>query len=114
MNASLRLFLVVGALAVLVAIAQRIRKQRIQMQDAIFWVVLAGVLVLVALFPGLAYSVSDALGITSPSNFVFLVTIAVLLVKCFANASEISLLKARVNQLSQELGLAEAEKREEA
>ena len=84
------------------------------MQDSIFWVVLSVLLVVVAVFPGLVYGISEALGIASPSNFVFLVIIAVLLSKQFVDAEEISQLKHRVTQLAQEIALSGADTHNDA
>ena len=43
----------------------------------------------------------------SPSNFVFLLMLVLLMAKMFANSSEISMLKHRVNELAQENALLE-------
>lgn len=102
----LRALLVIGALLSLWVVCARVKKSRILVEDAIFWLVLAAVLVLLALFPQIAIVVSAALGFMSPSNFVYLVVIVLLLWKAFANSSEISRLKSRVNELAQEVALA--------
>ena len=109
MALALRIFLFAGAVCVLLSIASRIRRKKIQMQDSIFWVVLSAILVLVAIFPRILYGVSEMLGFASPSNFVFLVIIAVLLIKQFDDAEQISTLKHRVNQLAQEIALAHSD-----
>ena len=106
---SLRVLLVAGALVVLGAVCTRVRAKRIQMQDAIFWLVLVVALALAAIFPRVVYAISDLIGFMSPSNLVFLTMIAVLFAKTFADACEISTLKHRVNQLSEELALAGAD-----
>lgn len=106
MSTSLRLLLVIGALCALVAVGSRVKKSKILMEDAIFWVVAAVVLVIVAAFPSIAINLAFALGFLSPANFVFLVIIALLLWKVFTNSSELSRLKAKVNELAQEVALA--------
>lgn len=102
MSRWLRILLVVGAFLMLYVVIRRIKKRKILMQDAIYWVVLAVVLVLVALFPGVIISLAYALGFYSPSNFVFLVIVALLLVKIFSNSAEISMLRHKVEELAQE------------
>lgn len=106
MSTSLRLLLVIGAVCALAAVGSRVKKSKILMEDAIFWVVAAAVLVVVAAFPGIAIDLAYALGFMSPANFVFLVIIALLLWKVFTNSSELSRLKAKVNELAQEVALA--------
>ena len=109
----LRALLVVGALLALWIVCSRVKKSKILMEDAIFWTVLAFVLVLLGVFPQIAICVSHALGFMSASNFVYLVVMVLLLWKVFTNSSEISRLKAKVNELAQELALARMEEEED-
>lgn len=102
----LRILLVIGALLSLAMVGQQVKKNKILIEDAVFWVVLAAVLVIMALFPGLVMSFAYYLGFMSASNFVYLVVIALLLWKVFTNSAEISRLKAKVNELAQEIALA--------
>lgn len=110
----LRLLLVAGAVIAFCFIANRIRKSKILMGDAIFWVLLSLLLVVIAVFPGIAFFFSELLGFMSPSNFVFLLIMVLLMAKMFANSSEISMLKHRVNELAQENALLEKRLRDEA
>ena len=48
---------------------------------------------------------SEILGFISPSNFVYLVVICLLLIKLFELSSELSLLSYKVNVLAQKLAL---------
>lgn len=103
---TLRMLLLVGAVFALVIIARRVKRSKIQMEDSIYWLVLALILVINAIFPGIAIFFSSQLGFISASNFVFLVVIALLLIKEFSNSADISLLKHKVNDLAQEIALA--------
>jgi len=109
LSISLRILLVTGAVLVFAAIALRVKKSRMQIQDALFWLVLGALLVVMSLFPGIAMFFARLFQVQSPTNFVFLAAIAILLVKQFDDASQISQLKHRVNQLTQEVGLSETE-----
>ena len=112
MSLSLRILLIVCALIALFFVAKRVKKRKILMEDAIFWVVLSVVFVIVAIVPEIAFICSDFLGFVSPSNFIFLIIIALLLMKVFTCTSEISLLKYRVNELAQEIALRDKEDEE--
>lgn len=109
----LRLLLVVGALLALWVVCSRVKKSKILVEDAIFWFVAAAVLVVLAAFPGIAVCISQALGFISPANFVYLAIICLLLWKVFTTASEVSRLKARVNELAQEVALAHMDEHDE-
>ena len=107
MSFALRMLLVLGAVLALAFVIHRIRKSMLLMGDAIFWVALTVLLVILAIFPGIAITCSQLLGFISPSNFVFLFITVLLMAKMFANSSEISMLKHRVNELAQEEALFE-------
>ena len=113
MSLALRLVLMVGAIITFVLIAQQVRKRRIQVEDAIFWVVLSGVLLLLAFFPGIAYFFANLFGFQAASNFVFCALIAILIVREFSSSAEISRLKHKVNQLVEEIALAVKEREDE-
>lgn len=102
---SLRIMLVCGALFALGVVGRKVKKNKILVEDAVFWVVSAFILVLLALFPDIAVNIAYALGFVSPSNFVYLCIIALLLWKVFVNSAEISRLKNKVDELAQEIAL---------
>lgn len=103
---SLRALLVIGALLALAVVGRQVKKDKIMIEDAVFWVVVSAILVLLALFPGIAITLAYRLGFMSASNFVYLAIIVLLLWKVFTNSAEISRLKAKVNELAQEMALA--------
>lgn len=109
MSASLRIFLLICAVLVLVFIFRKIKKSEFEIADSIFWFMFVMVLVVLAVFPQIAFSLSKALGFVSPSNFIFLVVIAVLLIRVFSLNAEVAHLRAKVNGLIQEIALREHE-----
>lgn len=102
----LRLLLIAGAAFALIVVGRKIRKQKILFEDAVFWVVVAMIFVILAVFPEIAICLAAALGFMSASNFIYLCIIALLLWKVFVNSAEISRLKAKVDELAQEIALA--------
>lgn len=105
MSIMIRILCVVGSFVTLLFITSNIRRSKVQIEDSIFWVVLAAALLVVAIFPGLASTISGLLGFQAPSNFVFVVVIAILLAKLFTLSTEVSSLKHRLNELAQEEAL---------
>lgn len=103
----LDIFLIVGAVATLAFVGVNIRKSQIKTSDAVFWFVFVLCLLVLALFPQIAFALSDLLGFQSPSNFVFLVIVAILLIKEFTASVEIAKLKSKVTNLVQEVALTE-------
>ena len=114
MSYAIRILCVVGALAMFAFIARSVRAKKVQIEDSLFWIVLSASLVVVAIFPRIATTLSRLLGFQAPSNFVFVVVIAILLAKLFSLSTEVSSLRYRLHELAQEQALMGAtEERED-
>ena len=113
MSGTLRLLLLFAALLTAGWILYKIRKLTVKMEDAIFWMIFAGILCILGLFPHVTYWLTDRLGIMSPANLIFLVIIFLLLEKVFTLSIIVSQLEEKVTVLSAEVALRShaAEKR---
>lgn len=111
MGITLRIFLIVGSALVFLAIANSVRKSRIQMADSVFWVAFTLVILIIAIFPGIAYFFSNLLGFQSPSNFVFLLIIGLLLIREYQSSAQISVLRHKLEQVAQDVALSDHERR---
>lgn len=105
MNPVLRLALVASALVVLLFVTRKIRKAQFSTADCSFWLLMSVCLLLVAMFPSIAYYFSRLLGIQSPANFIFLAVIALLLVREFTIQVQLTQLRSKVSKLCQEIAL---------
>ncbi len=101
----LRVCLIVGSLITAVYVLRRVRHAKIQIEDTIFWLLFSGVLLVLAVFPGIAYWASRLLGFQSPINFVYIVVIFLLLVKQFLLSIRISQLDSRLRILTEQVAL---------
>ena len=81
MTTTLRFFLVIASLLTVIWILRKIRKMKVKMEDAIFWLVFSALIIVLAIFPEISYWLSKLLGIESPANLVFLFVICLLLEK---------------------------------
>lgn len=107
MTGVLRAFLAICAAVVFIFVARQVKKARFGAADSLFWLLLSAGLIIVAVFPGIAYFFSRLLGFQSPSNFVFLVVIALLLAREFSQQSELVALRRKLASLVQESSLNE-------
>lgn len=105
MSLAIRILCVVGAIATFAFITTSIRAKKVQIEDSLFWILLSAALVVIAVFPRIATGLSRLLGFQAPSNFVFVVVIAILLAKLFSLSTEVSSLRYRLNELAQEEAL---------
>lgn len=113
MSHTLRLLLLVTALLTAVWILRKIRRLKVRMEDAIYWVVVAVLLAVLGIFPEVSYYLTRKLGMISPSNLIFLVIIFLLMEKVFTLSILVSQLEDKVTVLSAEVALRahSAEKR---
>lgn len=107
MTMTLRIALILVSVATFVLMMRKIRQSKVQIESAIFWIILALVLVVFSIFPGVADLVSRLLGIYATTNFLFLFAIFVLIVKVFYMTIHISQLETRVKELVQQMALDE-------
>lgn len=107
MSEILRIILIMISLLALLYILRKIRYSKLQIEYAIFWILCAIMLVVISVFPEIVYKVSQMLGMMSPVNVVFIVVIAILLLKVFMMTIELSQLENKVKELVQKIALDE-------
>ncbi|WP_418668117.1 DUF2304 domain-containing protein [Allofournierella sp.] len=102
-----RLLLIAGSLCTVLFILKRIRHAKIQIEDSIFWFIFSGLLLLLSLFPQIAYWVAARLGFISPINVVYLAIIFLLLIKQFFMSVRLSQMDSKIKALTQKVALNE-------
>lgn len=109
MSVALRGLLFLASLGMMVFVVRRIRRAQIRVEDTLFWMGFTLVLLVLSLFPDIAYWAARMIGIVSPVNFVFLCIIFVLMVKLFLMSVQVSMLTEKVKRLAQWAAIREAE-----
>lgn len=107
MTMTLRIVLILASMATFLQMMRKIRQSKVQIESAIFWIILALVLVVFSIFPPVADFIAHCLGIYSTANFLFLFAIFLLIVKVFEMTIHISQLETRVKELVQRMALEE-------
>lgn len=113
MTTTLRIALILASLGTFYLIVRKIRHSKMQIESAIFWIILAIVLVIYSLFPSVADFCAHLLGIYATTNFLFLFAIFALIVKVFYMTIHISQLETKVKELVQQMALEEKKHEEE-
>lgn len=112
MTTMLRLVLILVSAATMIMMLQKIRKAKLQIEDAIFWVLVSLMFVLFSLFPPVADFLAHMLGIYATVNFLFLFIIFLLLMRVFSMTIRMSQQETKLKELAQKLALYELEQRE--
>lgn len=109
----LRIILIIASLITTLYILRRIRHAKLQIEYAIFWLIFAGMLLVISVFPNLMIRLTRAVGMQSPINCVFLLVIFTLMIKLFMQTIEHSQLEDKLKQLTQRLAIEEKLREEE-
>ena len=105
MSNTLRYLLLAAAIITAIWILRKIRKLKVKLEDAIFWIIFAVFLAILGIFPELTYWATGKIGLMSPANLIFLVVIFLLIEKVFTLSMVVSQLEEKVTTLSAELAL---------
>jgi hypothetical protein len=107
-----QLFVIVLGLMVLLFILNQVRRKKIREEYSLLWILSATVLVLSATFIKGVEKLSQLVGIYYPPAFLFLIAILMVMVLQFHFSTVISSLREQNKNLTQDLGILEAEVKE--
>jgi hypothetical protein len=103
---------IAGAVITLAVVIELLRRRQLRERHAAWWL-LAGVLALIAgIFPGILTWAAGLLGIGLPTNLVFFVSIAILVVVCIQHSSELTRLEAKTRALAESVALLDLQARQ--
>lgn len=86
-------------------VGRKIRLAGMRIEDGFIWILASVVFIIISIFPEIIYAICIWFGIMSPTNLVYLLVIAFLLLLVFYNAIKISHLESRLDHLTQEIAL---------
>ena len=95
----------IAAIVLLILIVVSLKKSTISIKNSIIWLLLPIIFLLIAIFPEPLTLLSGWLGFETFSNFIFLITIALLIVLCFFLTITVSRQQAQITKLIQELSI---------
>ena len=109
MSLTLRIALIIVCVVACLYVLRRIRRAQMEIEDAIYWILVSFALVIISIFPQIPDFLSRLLGIRSTSNFVFLSVIFVVIVKLFSLSLEVSFLKQKLKSTIQNVAIRQKE-----
>lgn len=103
MSIVLQTILFIAAVGLMVFVVRSVKKSKMMIEDAFFWVVLSFLILMLSIFPQIGYWCSEMLGFQAPINFIMLFFIFVLLIKGFITSRHASQLETKVRELSEQV-----------
>ncbi len=107
MSIGLRVLLLIASIFTFLYIVRKLKKSQLQVMDTVFWIVLATILIVLSVFPQIAYWIAKVIGIQSPVNFIFLLIIFMLLMRNFLLTIKVSQLDDKLRTLVEEIAIRE-------
>ena len=104
---TIRVLLLLGTICYLALILFLLKKRRLTVKYAIIWLLSAVVLVIFALFPYVVLVLTDLLGMAVPSNTVFILAAAFMLLLLLSLSSAVSQFAQKITRLAQKNALLE-------
>jgi len=98
-------FALAGALLTLLFMFELLRRRRLREKYAALWISVSFAVIVFAVFPRLLYWLAELVGITTPANLLFFLSLLVLLVVCVQLSAEISSMEHEVQTLAEESAL---------
>lgn len=96
---------VLAAVATLVFVTELLRRGILRERFAALWLMVCGVVLILAIFPQVLRWAADVAGVTIPSNLLFVAGGFLLLIVSVQFSYEISVLDARSRRLAEEVAL---------
>lgn len=112
MTLTLRILLCIMSVLTCSWIIQRIRKAQAKIEDSVFWILFAGLLIIMSIFPQLVVWGSKMTGVQAPVNFVFLSILFILIVKLFRMSVKISQIESKLQTFVQIYAINKIEEKE--
>lgn len=103
----LNLVFIFASVLTFIFIILKIRKNGLNIDDSIIWIVWAFALLIISIFPQIPTFFSEKLGFMATSNFIFTIFIFFLYILLFIQSIQISKLKEKQKELIQKLSIKE-------
>lgn len=110
MHLGLIITLIVASVITAIFVVRKIRKSQFKIGDSLYWLLFCLLLLVMSIFPKAVSFVSVLIGFESPSNFIFVAIIFLLLVKIFLLDVRVAKNEARIERLVQKYALDDEHK----
>lgn len=100
---------IVASLVTFVFVFLLLRRGVLREKYAVLWLLVSGIALVLALIPGALRAVSEVLGVQTPSNLLFFVTVVLLVLVSVQLSYELSRHEMRIRRLAEEIALLNRE-----
>ncbi|MGC4109751.1 MAG: DUF2304 domain-containing protein [Nocardioides sp.] len=105
LNGQQTVFALVAAFVAVGLVFEMLRRRRLREKYAVIWILIGAAILIFAIWPGLLTTLSRAVGIDTPSNLLFVLSLAVSFFVALQLSSEVGDLEEETRTLAEEVGL---------
>ena len=109
MTLVLRVLLIIISVLTFAYIIVNIRKSKVKLESLIFWIIFGLMLIVLSIFPKIAWFASSLAGFYAPINFILVSIIFLLIYKVFTLTMHLSQIQQKLEDLVRHIALKEAE-----
>ncbi|MEJ2886623.1 DUF2304 domain-containing protein [Actinomycetospora aeridis] len=102
--ARLTIVTIVIAVVAFAFVFELLRRRRLREKYAVLWVVVAGLTVILSIFPSLLVRSAALIGVATPSNLLFLVSLLILFAVSLQLSGEVGELEEQSRRLAEQVG----------
>lgn len=105
MSITLKLSLIALLILQLILIVNRVKRKKMTMKYASFWIFLLIIMSIIVIFPEIVFKLSNLMGFEKTSNMIFLLGFFFLFYVSFIITTSISIQNEKIKLLTQEISL---------
>lgn len=109
MSLTLQIVLIVATILSFVVLAKNVKKGKLRTDYALGWILCSLALIIIAIFPQIAYFFANLIGVISTANMVFAAIIFMLIILVYILFNKVSMLEEKQKNLIQELAILKKE-----
>jgi hypothetical protein len=98
---------VIAALFTFAMVVELLRRRRLRERHAVWWLLATTLALIVGIFPEVLIWAAGVVGVVLPTNLVFFVSIAILVLVCIQHSAELTDLEAETRVLAERSALLE-------
>ena len=98
---------VIAALLTFWMVVELLRRRRLRERHAVWWLLATTLALIVGIFPEVLVWATGVVGVVLPTNLVFFVSIAILVLVCIQHSAELTDLEAETRVLAERSALLE-------
>ena len=109
MSLTLQIILIVATILSFIVLVKNVKKGKLRTDYALGWILCSLALIIIAIFPQIAYFFANLIGVISTANMVFAAIIFMLIILVYILFNKVSMLEEKQKNLIQEIAILKKE-----